>query len=201
MKERPKALSASRGGNAMSSAGRVLNPAEPERRTLDRVVGGDLAALAQIYESHAPPAFRTAYRITGSIPDAQDVVQDLFIALPEALASFRGEGSFCRWLKTCAARQALVHLRVRRRRQEIELRLDRPTPLDGTILERIQLEQALDRLPDTLRVVVILRDVEGFSHEDVAKMLRITPSASRMRLMRARQQLRELVGPLTGEAG
>ena len=68
-------------------------------------------------------------------------------------------------------------------------------------MDRIELEEALHRLPDALRVVVILRDVEGFSHEEVARMLTITPSASRMRLMRARQQLRELVGPLTGEAG
>lgn len=171
-------------------------PAEPTPRTLDRVAGGDLAALAELYESHGTRAYRLAFQITGSRSDAQDVVQDLFIALPEALATFRGEGTFGAWFCSCAARQALVHLRTRRRRREIDLDLDwlparAPTPA----LERIDLETALARLPDSLRVVVVLRDIEGFSHDEIAAMLGISAAASRMRLMRARKQLRDMIAP------
>ena len=172
---------------------------EPAPSTLSRVAGGDLGALAELYESHAPPAYRLAYRITGSVPDAQDVVQDLFIALPEALASFRGQGSFSAWFRTCAARQALMHLRKRRRRQEVELEPDRVAEMSANpMLDRIALEGALQRLPETLRVVVVLRDIEGFSHQDIGGMLGISATASRMRLMRARRQLREFVRPRRG---
>ncbi len=194
-------MSAQRGGTAAGSADRGLNPAEPASHTLDRVAVGDPSALAQIYETHGPGAYQTAFRITGSVPDAQDIVQDLFIALPEAIGTFRGEGSFGSWLRSCTARQALLHLRTRRRRHEVDLVADGPRVAGVSELDRIELEEALHRLPHALRVVVILRDVEGFSHEDIARMLSITPSASRMRLMRARQKLRDLVGPLTGEAG
>ncbi|MCG8468057.1 MAG: sigma-70 family RNA polymerase sigma factor, partial [Gemmatimonadetes bacterium] len=187
------------GGKKERSGAGQATPAEPERKTLDLVAGGALGALARIYESYARPAYLLAFRITGSIPDAQDVVQDLFIALPEALASFRGDGSFSSWFRSCAARQALLHLRARRRRHEVDLLPDRKAGKDDQPLARIELEEALHRLPERLRMVVILRDIEGFSHEDVARMLDITPAASRMRLMRARRQLRNMVGPLTGE--
>lgn len=171
-------------------------PAEPAPRTLDRVAGGDLAALAEVYESHGARAYRLAFQITGSRSDAQDVVQDLFIALPEALATFRGEGSFGAWLRSCAARQALVHLRTRRRRREIDLDPDwLPAGSPVPALERIDLETALARLPDSLRVVVVFRDIEGFSHDEIAAMLGISAAASRMRLMRARKQLRNLIAP------
>lgn len=171
-------------------------PAEPASRTLDRVAGGDLSALAEVYESYGHGAYLLAHQITGSRSDAQDVVQDLFIALPEALASFRGEGSFRAWFRTCTARQALMHLRTRRRRREIDLDPEwLPAGRPPLALERIDLETALARLPDSLRVVVVLRDIEGFSHDDIAGMLGISPAASRMRLMRARKQLRRLVSP------
>lgn len=181
-------LSTEHGGNAV----------EPAPRMLDRVAGGDLGALAELYEQFGPSVYRLAYRVTGSIPDAQDIVQDVFIALPEAVATFRGEGSFGAWLRTCAARQSLLYLRKRRRRKEVDLEPDHFQSSTGKPLDRIELDGALSRLSESLRVVVTLREIEGFSHEDIARMLGITAAASRMRLMRAREQLREMVVPLDG---
>ncbi len=195
-------MTAKRKGDAWESneAGE-RHPSEPAARLLDRVARGDLGALAELYESHSQAAYRLALRITGSTPDAQDVVQDLFIALPEALTSFRGDGSFRSWFRSCAARQALMHLRTRRRRREVELHPEWMVGSHGPGIERIELESALAQLPESLRVVVVLREIEGFLHEDIAEMLGITVAASRMRLMRARSRLREMVLPFEGPGG
>lgn len=168
---------------------------EPAGGTLDRAAGGDLSALAELYEQYAPFTYRLAYRITGSIADAQDVVQDLFIALPEALASYRGEGSFNAWFHSCAARQALLHLRARDRRQEVALRTDWRGRSERGLQERLELESALARLPQILRVVIVLKEIGGFSHQNIADMVGISEATSRMRLMRAREKLRGLLGP------
>jgi len=161
------------------------------------VVDGDAGALAEIYESYAPTVYRTALRVTGSSDDAQDIVQDLFIGLPEALHTFRGSDarSFRSWIRRCAARQALLHLRERQRRHEVDLIPNRAGPAEDTELDRIQLDGALKALPEILRVAVTLMDLEGFSHDEVAEMLDISPAASRMRLMRGRQLLRGGVAP------
>lgn len=158
--------------------------------TLDRVAAGDLGALAVIYNSYAERVYRLAYRLTRSVQDAQDVVQDLFLGLPEAIDVYRGSGNFGPWLRAAAARVALQKLRHRRRRREVALEPDwmagRP-PQHGT---RIDLEAALAALPETLRVVVVLKEIEGFSHAEIGELLGITAAASATRLMRAREQLR-----------
>ncbi|MDX1577022.1 MAG: RNA polymerase sigma factor [Gemmatimonadota bacterium] len=186
------------GNGPWRSETRDQTAAEPASRALDRVAAGDLHALAALYEDYAAQVYRLAFRITGSEADAQDVVQDLFLGLPEALPSFRGDGSFSAWLRACAARQALKLLRTRRRRQEVGLEPEWLAGSEGPGLDGIALETALQRLPETLRIVVVLRDVEGFSHEDVGKMLGISAAASRMRLMRARKQLRSWLEPRRG---
>ena len=158
--------------------------------TLDRVAAGDLEALAVIYDAYAERVYRLAYRLTRSVQDAQDLVQDLFLGLPEALEPYRGSGRFESWLRTTAVRLALHRQLHRQRRREVALDPDwlvhKPPPLGM----RIDLETALAALPETLRVVVVLKEIEGFSHDEIGELLGITAAASATRLMRARERLR-----------
>ncbi len=158
--------------------------------TLDRLATGDVVALAEIYRAYAERVYRLAYRLTRSVQDAQDIVQDLFLGLPEALGPYRGGGSFHAWLRTATVRVALYRIRCRQRRREVAFEPDwlpGRTPGHGT---RIDLESAIDALPERLRVVVVLKEIEGFSHTEIGELLGITAAASAMRLMRAREQLR-----------
>lgn len=162
--------------------------------TLRRVAEGDLAALATVYNAYAERVYRLAYRLTRSVQDAQDVVQDVFLGLREALAPYRGQGPFDAWLRTAAVRVALHRLRQRERRREVAMEPDwlvGPPPPHGA---RIDLEAALARLPETLRVVVVLKEVEGFSHDEIGDILGISAAASATRLMRARAKLRRTLG-------
>lgn len=172
---------------------------QPSRRLLARVAAGDLAALGELYEGHAERAYQLAYRMTGSVADAEDIVQDLFIGVPQALRSLQTAGSFGPWFKKCTARITLMHLRATRRRREIQLQ---PDWVAGSITpwaDRLDLETALQRLPDHLRVVAILKEIEGFRHVEIAELLGITAAMSRARMMRARRILRRLLEPPEGE--
>lgn len=158
--------------------------------TLARVAGGDPDALAVIYGAYGERVYRLAYRLTRSAQDAQDVVQDLFLGLPEAVEAYGGSGSFDGWLRTAAAHVALHKLRHRRRRREVALDPDWMVGMPPRHGLRIDLEAALAALPEMLRVVVVLKEIEGFSHDEIGELLRITAAASATRLMRAREQLR-----------
>lgn len=163
---------------------------EPSDSTLDRVAGGDLDALAVLYGRYAEEVYHLAYRLTGSVQDAQDVVQDLFVGLPEAITCYGRPKGFGAWLRTVAARTAIQKTRERQRRLQVAMDPDwlvgRPPP-HGL---RLDLEAALAALPETLRAVVVLKEVEGFSHDEIGDLLGITAAASATRLMRAREKLR-----------
>ena len=169
--------------------------AEPSRRLLDRVTAGDLAALGELYQEHAEMAYQLAFRMTSSVADAEDIVQDLFIGVPEALRSLKAAGSFRPWLRKCTVRVTLLHMRATRRRREIKLEPDWLAGSTPPTADLIDLETALKHLPDNLRIVVVLKEIEGVPHVEIAELLGITAAASRVRMMRARQMLRRLLAP------
>ena len=123
------------------------------------------------------------------------MVQDVFLGLPDALRHYRDEGKLDAWLRRVAARVALARMRKRTRRHEVPLEGADPTTADHAqaLASRITLQRALDRLPATLRAVVVLRELEGYSHEEIAAMLGIRAGASKVRLHRARERLRQLL--------
>lgn len=167
--------------------------ANREGRLVRRAADGDAEALHALYEEHSNTVFAVAYRLTDSSPDAKDVLQDVFVQLPEALKKFDQRGSLGAWLRVVATRTALQLIRARRRRREVPIGHDlssRP-PL---VLDTIALERALAALPDTLRAVVILKEIEGYSHKEIGEFLEITPAASMVRLSRARASLRAALG-------
>lgn len=162
--------------------------------TLDRVQSGDRDALAVVYEACADDVYRLAYQLTGSTAEAEDAVQDVFLGLPRALEVYEEVGKFAAWLKRVTVRTVLMRMRTASARHEAPLFLAR-RPLNGLseetrLVYRVSLERALRSMPATLRIVFVLKEIQGFSHSEVADQLGITEGASTVRLHRARRFLR-----------
>lgn len=153
-----------------------------------RVRAGDSAALGALYDQHATRLLRVAWRLVGTREDAEDVLHDLFVGLPEALRQYEDRGRLESWLVQCTARVALMRLRAQRRRPERALEVGD----DGIAASRPDLapevreiEARIRRLPDALRAVFVLRQIEGLTHADIAAALGISEGNSRVRLARA----------------
>jgi RNA polymerase sigma-70 factor (ECF subfamily) len=176
------------------SAGQFAKPPGPTPVLLDALRQGTPAALATVYEQYAPDVLRLAQRILGSRADAEDLLHDLIVGLPELLNRYEERGDFRAWLRAVTVRRALMTLRRdRRREQMISANSSASDPLarrDGR-WDALDLAAAIDWLPDTLRVVFVLRQLEGYSHAEVAELLSISPGASRVRHLRALRQLRQ----------
>ncbi len=156
---------------------------------------GDREALGELYRRHAGRLTLLAGRLLRSAPDAEDVVQDLFVALPAALGGYRDEGRLGAWLSRVTANLALKRLRSGLRRREDALPAGAGEPaIPYADPEQLSVFRAVDALPDTLRVVVLLKFVEGFSHAEIAELLGIGRGTSEVRLFRAIRQLRNSLG-------
>ncbi len=161
-----------------------------------RTMRGDHDAFAALYASHATSAYAAVLRLLGNVPDAEDVTQELFVALPATLAGYDpARGALGPWLRRVAVRLALMRMRTIRRRREtdagtVAMLLAR----DDSALERMSIETALARLSEEQRTVFLLKEVEGYEHREIATLLDITVANSEIRLFRARQALRALLG-------
>ena len=150
--------------------------------------------LRELYERHSASVYKIANRLTGSAPDAEDVVQDLFLGLPQAIRGYEERGRMGAWVGTMASRLALR--RTRRTRNEVPLS-DAPDAVargrsDGCI-DALDVQRALQLLPETLRAVLVLREIEGYSHGEIAHVLGIRVGTSKVRLHRAREEMRRLL--------
>lgn len=158
---------------------------------------GSTRALAELYREYGDAVYDAARRILRSESDAEDVAQDVFVGLPEAVGGFEGRGSFEGWIRKVAVRAALMRLRRGRRLEGLDQgqSSDSGAARDhaGAVIDRIALERALGELSDPLRLVFVLKEVEGYSHRETARLLGITEGASEVRLFRARKKLRELM--------
>jgi RNA polymerase sigma-70 factor, ECF subfamily len=154
-------------------------------------VAGSSEGIAGLYRLYAAHLLRLGRRLTGSRHDAEDIVHDLFLGLPEAIRSFENRGSFDGWLRRVATRMALMRLRSARRRKEATLEDGHSVSDPASVGEQSDLERHIAALPITLRAVLVLRQIEGYSHEEIAALLGISSGASRVRFSRAVRQLRQ----------
>ena len=173
----------------------AINPAG-EAMLAAAVIRGDRDALASLYDAFAPTIFASAHRLLGERSDAEDVTHELFLAIGRTLESWDPErGPLGPFLRRVTVRLALMRLRSSRRRREVSVdavaslldRHDEPH-------DRLSLDAALTRLSDEHRVVFLLKEVEGYSHAEIARLLEISVRNSEVRLFRARQSLRALLG-------
>lgn len=162
---------------------------------IEQLQAGDPDAIAALYHRYAPSIHATAFRLMGTVADAEDVVHDVFVGLPRALRTFEGRGSLEGWLRKVATRSCLMRLRQRRNRGEITMgptwsgKFTEP----AAVIDRLALERALAALPDHFRVIVVLKEVEGYSHDEIGTMMGITARNSMIRLHRARKLLKRLL--------
>jgi RNA polymerase sigma-70 factor, ECF subfamily len=160
---------------------------------------GDTAAFEELYRLHAPRLYTLILRMTGSEPDAEDLLQDVFLQAHRKLGGFRGESSLGTWLYRMAVNQCLDFLRGR------QVRMARatgsyddgeigepvaPAPVVPAAISRVDLGRAIARLPDGCRAAFVLHDVEGFAHQEVAEMLGISEGTSKSQVHKARSRLR-----------
>ena len=167
-----------------------------ERDLVARTMRGEGDAFAELYAVHAQAAYSAACRLLGSASDAEDVVQELFLALPRTLAGYDPvRGALGPWLRRVAVRLALMRMRtVRRRRETDASAVASLLARDDAALERMSIEAALKQLSDEQRTVFLLKEVEGYEHREIAALLDITVANSEIRLFRARKALRALLG-------
>jgi RNA polymerase sigma-70 factor (ECF subfamily) len=164
-----------------------------ESQLVHQVAAGSSDALAALYRVHAAPLFRLARRMTSSVEDAEDVLHDLFVGLPESIHKYHERGSLQGWLKRVVVRLALMRLRATRRRREVALDEGVSTPSAPQAVDNAvdwDVQRAIETLPDDLRAVLVLRQGEQYTHQEIAAMLGITPGASRARLSRAVKRMR-----------
>ena len=168
---------------------------------LTRAAAGETRALTKLYDVYGNDVYAVALRLMGERQDAEDIVQDVFVRLPEAIRAYDARGAFGAWLRRVAARAALMSLRARSRRRESRDD-DREWPSrTPDVLDRIAVEDALAALSPTLRVVVVLKELEGYSHGEIASMLGISRRASEVRLHRATIELRRLLDDMPRDVG
>jgi RNA polymerase sigma-70 factor (ECF subfamily) len=184
-----------------------------------RAAAGDTTAFEILVSRHEGRVYRLGSRLTGSDADAQDVLQETFLAVYRGLASFRGASRFSTWLYRITTNVALVHRRARRRRptesleeylprfdedgqhapevSELRAASQADVLLDGKLLAE-QARAALERVPDLYREAFVLRDLEELDTSEVADLLGVDAATVRQRVHRARLLLRGYLSHLVG---
>jgi RNA polymerase sigma-70 factor (ECF subfamily) len=141
--------------------------------------------------------YSLARRLTRTAEDAEDVLQETFLEVCRSIGRWRAEGSLWGWIRTIAASKALMRYRREKVRatEELDEVLGEQIGKSGDDVPlRLDLEQALERLPERSRAVVWLHDVEGYTHEEIAELMGMTTSFSKSQLARAHQRLRRWLG-------
>jgi RNA polymerase sigma-70 factor, ECF subfamily len=159
-----------------------------------RVKAGDMAAARELYDAHAGHVYRLIYRLAGESDLADDCMQDTFIRVFQRIGEYRGEASIGTWIRKVAASVTLNSLRSSKRFRSREVTLELADSVEavgtGDPHLRARLKQAIADLPEHYRLVFIMYDVEGYSHEEIGKVLGLNEGTSKARLSRARARLR-----------
>jgi RNA polymerase sigma-70 factor (ECF subfamily) len=170
---------------------------------------GDRAEFARMVEAYSGQIYRLALKMLQNQQDAEDILQETFIKAYHALPQFESRSSLSTWLYRIATNEALMFLR---RKHPHQISVEQPSndeaqPVPLEIVDwcclpeselisaeaRVYLEKAVEMLPHSLRVVFLLRDIEGLSTRDTAEVLDLSEGAVKTRLSRARLQLREIL--------
>ena len=166
---------------------------------LARLRAGDVAAFEELVTTYQHRVYGVALRMLGNRAEAEEIAQEVFLRAHRTLADFRGEAKLSTWLYAIASRLCLTRLagaeRRLRRAEGVDLeRVADTRDAPGAEIERRERETALSRaiaeLPEERRIVVVLRDLEGLSYEDISTVLGVELGTVRSRLHRARMDLK-----------
>ncbi len=174
----------------------------PDLELCRLATGGNIPAFELLYERYHRRTYSLCLRMTSSQTEAEDLTQEVFIQLFRKVGSFRGDSAFSTWLHRLTVNQVLMHFRrrsVKNERTSEDGEMPEQT-VHGTanpnrmqVVDRIALKNAIAELPYGYRNVFVLHDIEGFEHEEVARMMGISVGTSKSQLHKARLKLRGLL--------
>ncbi len=186
-----------------------------DQELLARAAGGDAGAFREIVDRHQRRAQAVAHGVLRNAEDAREVVQEAFLRVYRHLHEFEGQASFGTWLYRIVVNLSIDQLR-KRTGQQVEL--DDHTNLDGAPAEMLPfrgdsdphdalsrkrlvdaMQSALDRLPPYHRAVIVLREVEGLSYEEMAKALDVSKGTIMSRLFHARRKMQAMLREALGD--
>jgi len=189
----------------------------PPELSLDALKSGDRDEFARLVDVYSGPIYRLAIKMLGDQQDAEDVLQNTFLNAFKHIRSFEERSSLVTWLYRIAANEALMMIRKQRPETTLtDTSLEDDEGEDYSPVQfvdwcclpedellsseaRSRLDQAIQRLPERLRIVFILRDLEGLSIEETSQALDLSQTAVKTRLLRARLNLREQLSSYYGE--
>ncbi len=158
---------------------------------------GNRKAQFEIYKLYASAMYNVALRIVNDEAEAEDVLQEAFLDAFNRIADFRQETTFGLWLKQIVINRAINYLRKRKAEfvsiDEVEIADEPSYDEDETQLKVETIKAAINELPDGYRVVLTLYLFEGYDHEEIAHILKITENTSRSQYMRAKRKLNSLL--------
>jgi len=165
-----------------------------ERQLIARVIAGDRLAGRALYDTHAPRVYSLAYRLSGDAEKAREFTQDTFIRAFSRLAQFRGDAAFSTWLH-----RITVTVISNARRSEVriarEVALDEASSIEMSAPEaepdlKECIARAVQDLSEVYRTTLVMHDMEGYTHEEIAEILGVPEGTCKSRLSAARAQLR-----------
>lgn len=176
-----------------------------DRELIEAVLAGDARAERTLYDTHVDRVFRLCYRLAnGDSARAQDFTQETFVRAFDRLPDFRGDAALSTWLHSIAVSVSLNGMRKVKRWNERETALDDAPEIGAA--DRIaepdlkhKLRHAIDELPEHYRVVFVMYDMEGYTHDEIGAVLELPSGTSKARLSRARAKLREALAEFAGE--
>lgn len=182
----------------------MLWGAVDEELLVARVKRGDAVAERQLFESHVDRVYRLAFRMTGDDDQAQEFTQETFIRAFERIDQFRGDSAFGTWLASIGTSVIYNGLRKVKRFRRREFEYDEVGAIAGTEREtepdlKDRLAAAIDDLPIKYKMVFLMHDVEGYTHEEIGSALGMPVGTSKAQLSRARARLRESLAEFAGE--
>ena len=174
-------------------------PAESIETLVERAKSGDVGAFEAMYRRTSDRVYAVCLRMTGDSERATELVQDVFVRVWERLASFRGDSLFTTWLHRLTVNLVLQDRRTRGRREAREIGsadLERygrvaKRAMPGTCVD---LERAIAGLPEKARRVLVLRDIEGYKYDEIARMTGVSLGTVKAQIHRARGLVKEALG-------
>lgn len=176
---------------------------DAEYELAQKAAAGDIDAFEQIFWRYHRRVFSICVRMTKNTEEAEDITQQVFLNLYRKIGSFRGDAAFSTWLHRMTVNQLLMHFRAQKSRKEEttddgELRENdftgnQKSMRTNQIIEKFQLNQLIAKLPDGYRKIFILHDVQGFEHDEIARILGCAVGTSKSQLFKARRKLRRLL--------
>lgn len=181
-----------------------------EKLLIDKAKAGDIAAFEQLIECYQRKIYNIALRIVGNYDDANDLAQEVLIRIYKSIGSFKQQSSFSTWIYRITTNVCLDDIRKRKNRKVIsldeEIKLDdgemkRQIVSDDLLPEDVAeksemrkiVNDAINRLSEEHRIVIVLRDIQGFSYEEISQIVKCPEGTVKSRINRARQVLKNIL--------